>query len=201
MTDNRYNNGKIYRLVNSVDGEFYVGSTCTSLAKRFHNHKNGAKHKPSQRVYQHLNEVNWANVSIVLVEEFSCDNKMELLRRERYWIEELKPTLNQQLPTRDWKERYNAKKEDTEFIEQRKIYNQEYHEKNKNEIIKRHTERRMENIDTIREKDRISKAKYRAENTDKVREYHAKYRAKNADAINAKNREKYALRKQQAIST
>jgi len=31
---NRYGNGKVYKLVNYIDGEIYVGSTCLSLSKR-----------------------------------------------------------------------------------------------------------------------------------------------------------------------
>lgn len=44
---NRYKNGKIYRLVNSVDDEFYVGSTCLPLAKRKSTHKSEAKKHPN----------------------------------------------------------------------------------------------------------------------------------------------------------
>jgi hypothetical protein len=52
------------------------------------------------------NEIGWENVSIVLIEAYPCDNKMEMERRERYWIELLKPSLNTVIPTRT-REEYN----------------------------------------------------------------------------------------------
>ena len=36
---NRYNNSKIYKLVNSVDDAFYIGSTTAQLSKRLSWHK------------------------------------------------------------------------------------------------------------------------------------------------------------------
>lgn len=95
---NRYLNGKIYRLVNNIDQEFYVGSCCCPLAKRKNQHKSKAKTHSSRQIYKHINKIGWDNVEIILIEEVPCENKMELLRRERYWIETLKPTLNKLLP-------------------------------------------------------------------------------------------------------
>ncbi len=98
---NRYNQGKIYKLCNDVDDQIYVGSTCLSLAKRYYSHKKtAAKAGISSLVYVHLNAIGWENVHIILVESYSCQNKMELLKRERYWIETLKSTLNHNIPTR-----------------------------------------------------------------------------------------------------
>lgn len=100
MNMNRYANGKIYRLVNNVDDQFYVGSTCMPLAKRKSDHKSRAKQRPDSHVYKHLNTVGWDNVKIILIEEYKCENKMELEKRERYWIEELEAPLNTNIPTR-----------------------------------------------------------------------------------------------------
>ena len=81
MATNRYANGKIYRLVNSVDNEEYVGSTCTPLAKSLYSHKIKAKQEVNRRVYSHLNKEGFDNVNIVLIEEYPCENKMELERK------------------------------------------------------------------------------------------------------------------------
>ena len=40
---NRYNNSKVYKLINDVDDYFYIGSTCSSSAKRLNSHKSNAK--------------------------------------------------------------------------------------------------------------------------------------------------------------
>ena len=41
---------------------------------------------------------------MIQIEEFKHDTKQELHTRERYWIEELKATLNKVIPTRTDKE-------------------------------------------------------------------------------------------------
>ncbi len=85
---NRYQNGKIYKLVNNTDNEIYIGSTCLPLHKRFHTHKSDAKKQPERKVYKHLLGIGWNEVKIILIESFPCDNKMELEKRERYYIEQ-----------------------------------------------------------------------------------------------------------------
>lgn len=169
MADNRYSNGKIYRLVNSVDDEEYVGSTCTTLAKRLYGHKKDAQ-RGKLPAYKHLNEVGWNNVSIVLIEEYSCENKNQLERRERYWIETLKPTLNKTIPTRTIKEWY---------------------EDNKDKVKEQHAKWLAENAKKMRE----YYAKYYAENTDKIKEY----RHNNKEMI-AKKKKEYHQKNKQVIA-
>jgi group I intron endonuclease len=91
---NRYNNGKIYKLVNSVNDKFYVGSTAMPLTKRLSSHKAVARYKPERRVYEELNTVGWTNVRIIQIEEFKCETKNELVAREQHFIDLLKPELN-----------------------------------------------------------------------------------------------------------
>ena len=98
--------GKIYKLVNNVDDEIYVGSTCNHLRIRKQQHKSKAKTEP-RKVHHHLNSVGWDNVKIILIETYECKNKDELHKRERYWIDELKSSLNKSIPTRtqaEWRE-------------------------------------------------------------------------------------------------
>lgn len=130
MAENRYSKGKIYKLVNDVDDEIYVGSTCLTLAKRFYEHKHSAKYKPL-RIHHHLNEIGWDTVKIILVEEFSCENKMQLLQRERYWIDALKPTLNKTLPLRTVQEWRDEHKED------KAEYDRHYRTNNKLQVSQR----------------------------------------------------------------
>ena len=93
-----YVNGKIYKLVNSVDDKVYIGFTCLSLSVRKTALVSEARVAGSSScVYVHLNQVGWDNVQIVLIEAYKCDNVFQLLRRKNFWIEELKPTLNTRL--------------------------------------------------------------------------------------------------------
>ena len=91
---NRYAQGKIYKIVNTVDDRIYVGSTCLPLAKRFYDHKRTGRQRPTQRVYEALNTIGWENARMVLVEAFACENKQELIAREQYFMDLLRPSLN-----------------------------------------------------------------------------------------------------------
>lgn len=160
-TDSRYANGKVYKLVNDVDEEIYVGSTCLPLRKRMYFHKNDAKKKTDRRVCQHLDKVGFENVHIILIENFACNSKEELLARERHWIETLKPSLNKVVPLRTDAEYREAHKD--------KIHKQqrEYHEANKDAINARrreyHREYREANRDVINARKRELYARKKAE--------------------------------------
>ena len=121
MSD-RYSNGKIYKLVNNVDDEIYVGSTCTPLAKRWYEHKKYAERFPERRVYKHfLRAIGLSNVRIILIEEYACSNRRQLGKRERFWFDQLQPSLNMQVPSRS--------REEYEQSEACKISNRKKHAK------------------------------------------------------------------------
>jgi len=90
--------------VNNVDDEIYIGSTCLPFPKRLYWHKLHAKRNIERKVYKHLNAIGWENVKIILIETFPCESKAELEKRERFWFDELKPTLNSNFPSRSIKE-------------------------------------------------------------------------------------------------
>ena len=89
----RYQRGKIYKLVNTVDDFIYIGSTCLPLAGRFYNHKKEAKKKPLP-CHRHFNTIGWDNVRIVLIENVVAEDRNQLIQREQYYIDLLKPSLN-----------------------------------------------------------------------------------------------------------
>jgi hypothetical protein len=120
-----YKDGKLYKLTNDIDDVEYVGSTCRSLDLRRRGHEKDSRNETERPVYAYLNWIGWEYVNIVLLEDFPCKNKKQLQKRERYWIEKLKPDLNAVIPTRTDQE-YRA---DTK--EHKKQYNKEYLEKNK----------------------------------------------------------------------
>lgn len=136
-----YMKGQIYKLVNDIDDEIYIGS-CINLAKRLASHKCAAKTRVNQPVYKHLNAIGWENIRIILIESFQCTSKLELLKRERYWIEKLKPSLNKNVPTRTNKE-YQQTKEAKAYqrvywtTDEGKACQKEYYNNNKDKIIAR----------------------------------------------------------------
>ena len=120
-----YQNGKIYKLVNNVDDEIYVGSTTTSLSRRKGGHVDKAKYYPNRKLYKHLLEIGWSNIRIILLESYSCKNKDELAAREQFWIDKLKPTLNMD----------KAMETTTDRTIRIKNKNKKRYEKNKEQIL------------------------------------------------------------------
>ena len=79
--ENKYQNGKIYKIISSQTDKIYVGSTCETLRRRFNRHKNRQSH------YISSNEIiKYEDAKIILLEDYSCDNKRELEEKEREYI-------------------------------------------------------------------------------------------------------------------
>ena len=87
-TNTRYNNGKIYKIINNFNDMVYIGSTCLPLRKRIFNHKKEqrAGRSPNRHLFQLVREApnDWDDFQIVLVETCPCTNKDELLRHEEH---------------------------------------------------------------------------------------------------------------------
>ena len=86
-----YNNGKIYQLIFGDRPERYIGSTTRELHQRLSGHRSTKTHKNVKTL---VDIVGRMNVKIVLIEDYPCPDKNELLKREQCWIDELKPVLN-----------------------------------------------------------------------------------------------------------
>ena len=86
--DKRYLNGKIYKIINSVNDKCYVGSTTYTLNTRLIQHKSYSKISQITTSSILINEDPY-NVSIQLIEDYPCLTKNELLLRERYWLENM----------------------------------------------------------------------------------------------------------------
>ena len=118
-----YSKGLIYKLCckDTDITDIYIGST-TSLRHRKGRHKyccNNEKGKDyNYNVYKFIRENggNWENWDMVLVEYFPCETKLELEKKEREIIEQLKPTLNKNIPTRTDKEYREDNKEKKNYI-------------------------------------------------------------------------------------
>ncbi len=87
-----YANAKIYKLVNDINDDFYVGSTTTSLKNRKCWHKKKGRQMP--RVKATYDVIGWKELKIILIEEYPCGNNEQLRKRERYYFDLLKPQLN-----------------------------------------------------------------------------------------------------------
>lgn len=174
--DNKYSRGKIYRLVNDIDDEVYIGSTCDMLAKRKAKHKSLTIKAQNRKVYSHLNQIGWDNVSIILIENYPCNSIEELKARERYWIEEMKPSLNKYIPLRT---RTEYLEENKDKISQQK---KEYREQNKDTILEYKKQYREQNKDTIAQQ----KKEWYEQNKCKLLQKMKVYREQNKDKVSTK---------------
>jgi hypothetical protein len=112
-----YKNSKIYKILNVVDDEVFVGSTVQKLSCSMGNHRaryiTGDK-RMNRKLYKHMRDTGIKNFHIYLVEEYPCDSKKELYEREAYWIKELGGTLNTERPRefnkKEWTREYGKKK-------------------------------------------------------------------------------------------
>lgn len=147
-----YSKGKIYKIVCNTTGLIYVGSTCKPklcqrLSKHVSDYKRHLNKKAGYMTSFEILENN--NYVIVLLEEYPCNNKDQLHKKEREWIEK-NVCVNKVIPSRTIKE-----------------YNQTSKRK---EVNRNNTERyRQNNQDIIKEKQKI----YRETNTQKIKEYKA----------------------------
>lgn len=133
--DKRYKRGKIYTIRCRYDDTLiYVGSTIETLSKRMGGHRIPPRNGRSTSLYK-LVEGDWDNWYIELYENYPCNNKQELLRREGQVIREI-ATINKCIAGRTLKEYY------IDNIQKRK----EYLQNNKEEIAKQRAEKVKCNI-------------------------------------------------------
>jgi hypothetical protein len=90
--NNKYQNGKIYRITDIGYNKFYYGSTIEQLSKRMAKHrckykgyKEGKEHFFS--IFTLFDEYGINGCKIELVEHFPCNDKPDLLKREGWYIE------------------------------------------------------------------------------------------------------------------
>jgi hypothetical protein len=185
MEENRYSRGKIYKIVDNTNGNIYVGSTTEpTLARRLAKHRsnfeqyiNGKFHFISSFKVLENN-----NFEIILIENYQCNTKDELHKRERYYIDCLE-CVNKVIPGRTRKERDECNKDKL------KQYKKEYNEINKDRVLELGKIYRMKNIDKTKEYNK----EYRMKNKEKQAEYNKKYQEEHKASIKEYNKKYYEL--------
>jgi len=136
-----YTESMIYKLCckDTTIEEIYIGSTI-SFRRRKWNHKSNCnninKIDYNRKVYQFIRDNGgWDNWDMILIAKVNCNDKLELRKKEREFMEEYKPSLNinkAQLDEKEIKE-YNKK--------YNKEYYKEWYEINKEKISIQQKER------------------------------------------------------------
>jgi len=84
--DSRFINGKIYII--KWNKYFYIGSTVLSLSDRLKKHIHDLKYSKfteKHKLYNILKNIDLNELKIELIENWSCDNQLQLLNREGFW--------------------------------------------------------------------------------------------------------------------
>jgi len=81
---NKYHNGKIYTIRSHQTDKYYIGSTCDALHKRFYQHKQDLKrwNKGTHHSVSSYEILKFNDCYIELLENFKCESKNELTKRE-----------------------------------------------------------------------------------------------------------------------
>ena len=146
-----YQNGKVYKIINENNEIIYIGSTAEKyLSSRY------AKHK-----------LKAPNHKIILIENYSCNSKEELCKREQEVIEEHSNLLNKI-------KAYQTKEERNKYLN---IKKKEYYKKNKDILKQKHKE-------------------YSEKNKEQLKKYNKEYREKNKEYLKQLTKEYYKNNKE-----
>lgn len=214
---NKFQYGKIYKLISPQTNNIYVGSTINSLSRRLSNH---IYHYKENLYYMTSYELlKYHDVKIVLIETYPTTSKYMLNLRERYWIEKLK-SVNKIIPTRTKREYFKLYQQINKitlkiykrnyYLNNReksklqgKIYNQKnqgkikeykrlYYINNKETLDKQNKDYYIKNIEKIKKDSKI----YRENNRGKIKDYKQQYYINNKEKVNENHKEYYIKNKE-----
>ena len=149
MTDNKYHKSKIYTIRTYQTDEYYIGSTCDALHKRLYNHRRDYKNYLNDKFnfVTSFDIIKYEDHYIELLEDYKCESKNELTKREGYFIRKYKDEIvNCRIAGRTRKER------DEDNKEKLKEQNKEYKKDNKDKIKEQKKEYYEDNKDKIKER-------------------------------------------------
>ena len=143
----KYQNGKIYKIVDVGYNKCYIGSTCESLSQRMARHR--ARYrcqvqtgKTDTQCLKLFDEFGATNCKIEPIEHFPCNCKEELLRREGEHIRN-NDCVNKNVAGRSKKDYKN------EYKEYLQLKNKEHYEKNREHYLQMSNENYWNNKEDI----------------------------------------------------
>ncbi len=174
------NIGYIYKLYDNTNGDVYYGSTTKTVGARIYQHK--YQTKKSQNKCKSSSIILNGDYSYNVEEKVMYDEKWELLKRERWYIEN-NECINKCIPNKfidnpNYYKEYRGANRD-KLLD----YEKDYREANKDKIIDKNKAYYEANKDKILDKNKAyyevnkdkSKAYYEA-NKDKIKAYQKEYR-------------------------
>jgi hypothetical protein len=172
-----YQKGQIYCLRSHQTDLVYIGSTLNPLYKRKGQHKSNYKIwlKGEHNYVSSYEIIKYDDAYIELVEDYPCNTRAELERREGQIIRETENCCNRFIAGRTYAEYCQDNKEK---INKKSA---KWYQANKEQVAKQHAKYRQANKEKISEYRQVNKekisvrmAKYRQANKEQIAEYHAK---------------------------
>tara|TARA_R110000787_G_scaffold231609_1_gene338969 strand:- start:227 stop:811 length:585 start_codon:yes stop_codon:yes gene_type:complete len=170
-----YQNGKIYKITGG--GLTYYGSTIQTLAKRMAEHQSKKNYHIRGCTSSQL--IDSTDCKIELVEDYPCNSKVELERREG-WHQLNNECINLVIAGRTMKEY----RQTIQYKENKKKYSDSMSEVNK--------EKRLNNIEKYKEKDRV----YYQANKEKYKEKQREHYNANKEKCKKRERDRYNANKE-----
>ena len=143
--------GYIYKITCKDESvtDCYVGST-KDINKRRTQHKTSCNNPNDKihdmRLYKFIRHNNgWDNFILKKVKTIHYDDRVDLLTKERYWMERLGATLNTQVPSRTMTDYYKDNRE-TKLAKQN-----EYYKHNKETVKEKRKQYYQENKERIQQ--------------------------------------------------
>lgn len=91
----------IYKIINNITGDFYIGSCCNNFNKRFKDHcsryeiyKNKLSKNYHPKLWNAYDKYGIENFSVEIIEILNGKTHKEILEREEFFIQTLKPKYN-----------------------------------------------------------------------------------------------------------
>lgn len=139
-----YKNSKIYKI--EAENEIYIGSTTSSLEKRFRYHTYQNNACVSRILFEKYGK---ENCKIVLLEEYPCSNRSELSKKEIEYIQK-NECINRMGKFDGTKKEYNEKYyiENKERLQE---YRKQRYDQDKDTQIEYSTKFYSDNIDKLKE--------------------------------------------------
>lgn len=155
----KYARGKVYKIVNKLTNDIYIGSTVEALSTRLAKHRSACKnHKYSSKLFDMIIDNDWTGFYIILIEPYPCNNVDELRMREQHFKDLLHPAYNT----------YNCYGLDVERAKETK---KEYNVNHKEDIAENHKEYKANHKEDIAEYNK----EYRANHKEDIAEYDKDY--------------------------
>jgi hypothetical protein len=172
-----YSNAKIYTIrCKSNPLHIYVGSTIKTLPRRLQCHKSRSIHYQNMLLYSTIAN-NWDDWFIELYENFPCDNRNQLCKREGEIIR-LISTLNSRIAGRSFIE---FRLENPDFV---KNYHKNYYKNNADKIKLQAKLYHLQNAEKIKQQRKV----YLLHNAEKIKQQRKIYLLHNAEIIKQKRK-------------